>query len=84
MLRFRKLKIFTIPVHYYNISHTFQSRATSTVTIKPLVIDPFGDVAIDPMEEEEMALLGLASGQPAEPPRTTVESTRSTVSFTVL
>ena len=40
----------------------------------PLAIDPFRDVAIDPMEEE-MAQLGLASGQPAEPPQTTVEST---------
>ena len=52
----------------------------STVTIGPLATDPFADVAILPIEEEEMALLGLASGQPTEPPRTTVESTRSTLS----
>ena len=40
----------------------------STVTIGPLAIEPFDDVAIDPIEEEEMARLGLASGQPTEPP----------------
>ena len=59
----------------YVIHYVFQSRVTSTVTIGPLAIDPFSDVGIDPMEEEEMAQLGLGSGQPADPPRTTVEST---------
>ena len=47
----------------------------STVTMGPLAIDPFDHLGIDPMEEEEIAQVGLVSGQPAGPPRTTVEST---------
>ena len=31
-------------------------------------IEPFADVGIIPIEQEEMALLGLSSGQPTEPP----------------
>ena len=38
----------------YLIHFVFQSRAMSTVTIGPLAIDPFGDVAIDPMEEDQL------------------------------
>ena len=52
----------------YVIHYVFQSRATSTVTLGPLAIDPFAHLGIDPMEEEEMAQVGLVSGQPADPP----------------
>ena len=62
------MKIFTIPVHYCNIHFVFQSTAMSTVTIWPLASDPFGEVEIYPMEQEEMAPIGLAFGQSAEPP----------------
>ena len=68
----------------YVIHYVFLSRVTSTVTMGPLAIDPFSHMGIDIMEEEEMAQLGLGSGQPADPPRTTVQSTVCTVTFTIL